>query len=182
MPSIKHHASAWLLAMLLPTGAMAAQPIAVQDFGAIASTTGASEHPDPSLRYRVVFAVTGATDAPDKVNPSLERVARFLNLLAADGVRPKPGDIVAVISGPATPIALSDKAYVARTGAKGTANPNLPLITQLRAAGVVVSVCSQALHGMKIPTEEVAAGVRRDVSAMTTIANLQLRGYALMPD
>ena len=182
MPSINRTAIAWLLAMILPTTAMAAQPASVKDFGAIAATTGASEHADPTLRYRVVFAVTGAADAPDKVAPSLERVARFVNLLAADGVQPKPGDIVAVVSGPATPIVLADKAYVARTGLKGSANPNLPLIERLRAAGVVVSVCSQALHGMKIPTDDVAAGVRRDVAAMMTIANLQLRGYALMPD
>jgi intracellular sulfur oxidation DsrE/DsrF family protein len=179
---MQRSASAWLLAMILPTSAMAAQPLAVPDFGAIASTTGASEHPDPALRYRVVFAVTKAAESPDKVAPSLERVARFLNLLAADGVHPKPGDIVAVISGPATLSVLSDKPYVARTGLKGDANPNLPLVEQLRSAGVVVSVCSQALHGMKIPTDEVAPGVRRDVAAVTTLANLQLRGYALIPD
>ncbi|WP_199268787.1 DsrE family protein [Cognatiluteimonas profundi] len=179
---MKRSASAWLLAMILPTTAMAAQPVGVRDFGAIATTTGASEHADHALRYRVVFAVTRGADAPDKVDPSLERVARFVNLLAADGVQPKPGDIVAVISGPATVIALSDKAYVARTGSKGNGNPNLPLVERLRAAGVVVSVCSQALHGMKIPAEDVTPSVRRDVAAMMTIANLQLRGYALMPD
>lgn len=180
MTSMNPSAIAWLLAMILPSTAMAVQPVAINDFGAIASTTGASEQADPALRYRVVFAVTRGADAPDKVDPSLERVARFVNLLAAGGVKPKPGDIVAVISGPATVIAMSDSSYAARTGAK--INPNLQLVERLRSAGVVVSVCSQALHGMKIPSSNVARDVRIDASAMMTLANLQLRGYALIPD
>ncbi len=182
MTSLPSLAFAFLLATLLPATAMAEQPDAVPGYGAIAATTGAAEHPDPSLHYRVVFAVTKAAATPDKVSPSLERVARFINLLAADGVHPAPGDIVAVINGPATLATLSDKAYATRTDNKASVNPNLPLVERLRAAGVIVSVCSQALHGMSIGTDEVAPGVRRDVSALTTIANLQLRGYTLMPD
>jgi intracellular sulfur oxidation DsrE/DsrF family protein len=188
-----------LLAVALPPCATAAQP-PIQHYGPIAPTAGAKERPDPSLRYRVVFNITHADTSPDKANPSLESVARFLNLLAADGVRPQPGDVVAVVHGPATVAVLTDEAYARHSGGmsvhgaslawfeqllsagRPARNPSLPLIARLRAAGVTVSVCSQALHAQSIRADEVAPGVRLDVSALTTMANLQLRGYALIPD
>ena len=88
-----------------------------------------------------------------------------------------------VVSGPAPLGVLTDAAYVRRIDdAQVRANPNLPLIDQLLHAGAIVSVCSQALHGQKIDSADVARAVRRDVSAMTTLVNLQLRGYALIPE
>ncbi len=189
-----------LLAVALPATSLATLPPAVQHYGPIAPAIGAKERPDPALHYRVVFNITRADTSPDKANPSLEGVARFLNLLAADGVRPQPGDVVAVVHGPATLAVLTDEAYsrhaggmtihnaslawfeqLLSSGGPGR-NPNLPLIARLRAAGVTVSVCSQALHAQSIKATEVAPGVRLDVSALTTLANLQLRGYALIPD
>ena len=102
----------------------------------------AKERPDRSLRYRVLFSVTKAAATPDQVNPSLEKVARFVNLLGADGVHPKPGDVVVIMQGPATPLVLTDARYAERN--KVASNPNLPLIAALRSAGVSVRVCSQA--------------------------------------
>jgi intracellular sulfur oxidation DsrE/DsrF family protein len=189
-----------LLSVALPATSAATRFPAVQHYGPIVPTIGASERPDPALRYRVVFNITRADTSPDKANPSLESVARFLNLLAADGVRPQPGDVVAVVHGAATLSVLSDDAYSRHAGGMAIhnaslawfeqllsagspqRNPNLPLIARLRAAGVTVSVCSQALHAQSIRADEVAPGVRLDVSALTTLANLQLRGFALIPD
>lgn len=152
---------------------------AIETFGAAFATEGAMERPDPTLRYRVVFTVTKASADPAKPNASLERVARFLNLLAADGVHVKPGDIVAILYGPATQIITNDAVYTTQT--KAPNNPNIALIAQLKAAGVV-AVCGQALHAHKFEVKDVASGVRVDVSAMTTMANLQLRGWALLPE
>lgn len=152
---------------------------AIQGFGGIQPTEGAGERPDRRLRYKVVFNITKAADQPSKVNPSLDKVARFLNLLAADGVRPKRGNVVAIVHGPATPLVMSDDAYRAKFG---TANPNLELVRRLRDAGAEVHVCSQALFGNKIERSSVAELIEVDVAALVTIANLQLRGYALIPD
>ncbi|TFI59865.1 hypothetical protein E2493_02490 [Sphingomonas parva] len=154
-------------------------PSAIAGFGGVHPTEGAGQRPDRKLRYRVVFSITKAATEPGKVNPSLDRVARFLNLLAADGVRPRRGDLVAIVHGPATPLTMSDEAYRARFG---TPNPNLELIRRLRGAGAEVHVCSQALSGNKIERSSVAELVEIDVAALVTIANLQLRGYALIPD
>ncbi|ONF97129.1 DsrE family protein [Sphingomonas jeddahensis] len=152
----------------------------VQNFGAITKVPDAKERPDPSLRYRVLFDISKGAPATGGVNPGLEKVARFLNLLGGDGVRPRPGDVVVVIHGPATSLVLSDAAYAQRN--KGGHNPNLPLIAALRSAGVSMRVCSQALLGNRIASAELADGIEVDVSAMTTLATLQLRGWALIPD
>ena len=152
----------------------------IAGYGAIAPLTGDETRAEPGLRYRLVFNVTRAAATPDKVNPSLDKVARLLNLLGRDDIRPAPGDIVVIVHGAATPIVTNSTAYAAKTKAK--LNPNLDLIDKLRGTGVTVAVCSQALHANRIPTKQLAPGVRVDLSAMTTLATLQLRGWALIPD
>lgn len=171
-----------LAALLASSGAMAADPQhpVVPGYGAITPMPAAKERPDPALRYRVMFSITKAAASPEAVNPALEKVARFLNLLGADGVRPKPGDVVVIVHGPATALVMNDAAYAGRFG--GKQNANLPLIAALRAAGVSVRVCSQALAGNKIDPAAVQDGIEIDVSALTTLATLQLRGWALISD
>ena len=159
-----------------------AQPTAgsaVPGFGRTYPTEGAEQRPGPALDYRVVFDVTKAASDPAKPNPSLEAAARFLNLLAADGVHPATGHIVLIVHGPATVAVTGNPAYARKTGER--ANPNLALIEQLRATGAVVAVCSQAMQGNGVASNELAPGVRVDVSALTTLVNLQLRGWALIP-
>lgn len=152
----------------------------IPQFGGIMPMPNAAERPDPRLRYRVLFNITRAASAPDKLNPSLEKVARFLNLLGADKVRPAPGDIVAIINGPATPLILQNGPYAMRT--KIAENPNVALIAALQKAGVSIQVCSQAMVGNGITPDQVTKDIVIDDSALTTLANLQLRGYALIPD
>ncbi|MDT7951419.1 MAG: DsrE family protein [Acetobacteraceae bacterium] len=169
--------------MLALTGvAMAADPRhpVIDGYGAIAPVPEAKERPDRSLRYRVLFSVTKAAASPDQVNPTLEKVARFVNLLGADGVRPAAGEVAVVIHGPATVLVMHDPAYGERT--KVARNPNLPLVKALRAAGVSVRVCSQALIGNTIDPAVVSKDIEIDVSALTTMATLQLRGWALIAD
>ncbi len=152
---------------------------AVPGHGATHTAAGAAERPSDALRYRVLFSITQGGDA-GKPNESLDKVARFMNLLAEYGVRPAPGDVAAVVHGKATPVVLSDAGYRSRHA--GAANPNLDLIGRLRQAGVSLRVCSQALAAAGIAPDEVDGRVQIDVAALTTLANLQLRGHALIPD
>jgi hypothetical protein len=62
-----------------------------------------------------------------------------VNLYVASGVPLKNLKFVAVAYGEATPLVLNDAQYRAKFG---VANPNLPLVEQLRTAGVDVSVCA----------------------------------------
>ena len=152
---------------------------AIADYGRIFPEPDAANQPDPALRYRVVFNITKAPPEPTKLNPSLEKVARFLNLLAEGGVKPAPGDVVAIVHGPATTLVLTSEAYRQKYGVD---NPNLGLIDALRATGAEVHVCSQALHGQAIPRDAVASQIVVDVAALTTLTKLQLQGFALVPD
>ncbi|GAN69200.1 hypothetical protein AD949_00640 [Acetobacter orleanensis] len=138
---------------------------------------GFANRPDPSLRYRVVFETTQAASDPTHINPALERIARFMNLLASDGIHPKTNDVVAMVYGPATLSILSDTAYRARFGQD---NPNTQLLRSLRKADVSIEVCSYALSNKKISTDAVADGIQIDLSAIVTLANLQLRGWAML--
>jgi len=165
---------------LASDGARADPAQVIPSYGKMAPIAGYAVQPDPKLEYKVLFSVSGASSAPDKVNGSLERVARFVNILGAGGVRPKPGDLVVIVYAGATPIIAQDKVYEAKT--KEAKNPNVALIKELQDAGVTVAVCGQAMAGWEIKPDEVLPGVRVDASAITTIATLQLQGWAYLPD
>lgn len=149
----------------------------IENYGALRADTDVGELPDPALRYRVVFEIARSASEPGAVNPALDRLARFVNLLGAAGIRPKPGDIVAVVHGAATPTIMADAAYEARFHRP---NPDAVLIQALERAGVAVHVCSYALGNQKIVAADVAEGVELDLAAMMTLANLQLKGWALI--
>jgi DNA-binding transcriptional ArsR family regulator/intracellular sulfur oxidation DsrE/DsrF family protein len=166
---------------LTSAGAVAAEGFwtspAIEGVGQIHPLPQAHYQPDPEASYKVVFSLTGA-GKPDQVNPGLQRVARTMNLYAAAGVPPKHLHFVAVASGAATALALNDAHHLA---ALGQANPNLPVIARLRAAGVDVAVCGQAVAGHDYPFDAIDRHVTLALSALTTITELQQRGYALMP-
>lgn len=168
---------------LAPVGteAMAQDPSnpIIAPYGKIAPAPNAAMQPDPKLDYRVVFSISKAPPAPDKPNSSLERVARFVNLLAAGGVKPENRHIIAVVHGPATELVLHHSAFRAKHKID---NPNLALIEALGRAGVEVHVCAQALAGQKIRSSDVSPLVVTDLSALTTLTTLQLKGWSVMTD
>lgn len=164
------------------SGVMAEQVPArvIPSYGEFAPFAGFAIQPDPKLEYKVLFSVSSKSKDPKEVHGSLARVARFVNMLGAAGVRPKPGDIVAIVYSAATPAVVTDEVYAKVTDVKP--NPNLPLIRELQAAGVTVAVCAQSLAGHKFDAKSIAPGVRIDSSAIATIATLQLRGWAYVSD
>ena len=166
-----------LLGVAVAGIARASEPVA--GFGKISPVAGAHNLSDGRLQYRVIFSVTKTAETPGKVSPSLEKVARFLNLLGSQGVSPRQRHIVVILHGPATSAVLNDETYRARYGVP---NPNLALIRALRNASATVHVCGQALAAQKIGGSAVSADVITDLSAMTTIATLQLKGWVLMPE
>lgn len=164
--------------LVLFTGASVAAQTApvIPVYGAAPAVENLANPADPRLRYKVVFEVTRGGDE-STVNPGLDRVARFINLLARSGVRPAPGDVVVVIHGAATPTVYSAEIHHAQFNRE---NPNAALIEALQAAGVDVHVCGIALANRKIEPSQVLPGASVDVAAMITLANLQLRGWVLL--
>lgn len=153
-------------------------PPLITDFGKTVSVENAGERPDPRLDYKVVMSVTKA-DETGTPPAALEKAARLANLLAQSGVPADHRHIVVVLHGPATAAVLNEAGLRARGKAS---NPSAALIAKLTEAGVMVHVCGQALAGAKIARSEVLPQVQVDLSALTTLSTLQLRGYALLPD
>lgn len=133
---------------------------------------------DPSQTYKIVFSLTKPGTTPDKVSPSLDRIARTVNLYVAAGVPLSHLKFVGVAYGPVTPLSLDNAHYHAKFD---TDNPNLKLINLLRKDGVDVAVCAQAVaeHGFKYAW--VSPHVTLALSDLTTVTILEHKGYTLMP-
>jgi len=150
---------------------------AVPGYGGVVALPDVPQQSDPALRYKVVFSVTQAAREPGGKSPGLDHVARLLNLLALGSVSPAPGDIAAVLYGPATPAALSDGTHRARFGVP---NPNAELLHLLRERGVAIEVCGQALAEHGFSPSATAPDVTVVLSGATALANRQLRGWVVL--
>ena len=170
-------------ALAFSSTAFAAQPAgfwskpAIKDFGPVHVWPGASDRPNARTTYKALFDVTQGNPAADKVNPGLDHIARAVNTFAAAGVPLSHLKFDVIIHGGATPIALGEKAYMAKYG---HANPNLAVIEALKKAGVNVMVCGNALGDMEFTPAEVNPDIKVALSALSTLIIQQNQGYALM--
>jgi intracellular sulfur oxidation DsrE/DsrF family protein len=174
-----------VLTMALATAVAGGQPpngkaelsyLLVPGHGGVVSLPRAAEQPRKGAK--ALFDIT-ADAKPGEVNMGLEQVARLLNLYGAGGMTDRDVKIATVLHGEADNAVLSDAAYAARF--KVAANPNLPLIRELKKAGVEVFVCGQSLHDLGFKAEEVAQEVTVTDSAMLALINKQADGFAYVP-
>lgn len=159
-----------------PPGLKSVEFPVIAGMGGVVRIENAVEKPQPGAK--VVLDVT-ADAKPGDVNKGLERAARLLNLYGVESLSAADVRIVVVLHGGATKSALSDEFYGPRFGVDK--NPNLPLIGQLRQAGVEVFVCGQALNYKGFPESTVVPDVSVAAAALTVIVNRQLNGYACVP-
>jgi len=146
---------------------------AVKGHGGVFRVSGQPELPRQGSKV-VVDVTTGAEEGG--VNKGLARVARFANLFAIGGA--DKFEMAVVLHGQATKEALSDGSY---SKFFGKANPNSALFGQLRAAGVRVLVCGQALTHAGYEPGQTASDVEVALSAATAIINRQMQGFAYLP-
>ncbi len=166
----KHFASVCVFTLAGLAGmAWAAEPVwvnpVVPDFGASVPLPDAGMQPDKNTEYKVVFNVTGS-GPNEKINPSLERVARAANIFASAGVPLSHLHFIAVVHGPATPAILDNDHYKEKFNLD---NPNVKLIGELKSAGVKVVVCGQALAHNKFAHEWVNRDVEITLSAISDV-------------
>jgi len=167
-------------ALLLVSLPLAAQPTTgpvIEDYGASFVVENSDTPLDAHHEFKVVFEVTGY-DSARPINANLDRVARYLNLHAKNGVPVENIHAAVVIHGAALVNALSDEAHQARFG---EANPNLDLITKLADAGVRLYVCGQSMGMRGFEKSELAAPVKMATSALTMMHLLQAEGYTVQP-
>lgn len=146
--------------------------------GQIHALPHAAYQPDPDATCKVVFGMTRGSENPGQLNPALQRVARTVNLYAHAGVSLDQLKLIGIASGAATAMALDDTHYKNQYGID---NPNLPVIRELRESGVDIAVCGQAVAEHQYRHEWIDSHVTVALSALTTIIELQQKGYALMP-
>lgn len=169
-------ALAFSLTVLATSAAQAQAPApAVPGYPAAKDVPGSKELPNPATTYKVVFDISTAAPTPDKVNPGLVGVARFVNTLAQYGVPQDHRKIAIVIHQGATPIILNDQAFAAKFN--GAHNPNIDLIQSLAKAGVVFHVCGQAVLATHIDPKTIQPEIELDLWALTTMVNLETEGY-----
>ena len=163
--------------------AFAAQPPgfwsypAIKGYGPVHVWPQAIDRPSARATYKALFDVTKGKADSRKVNPGLGHIARTVNIFAAAGVPLGHLKFEVIIHGGVTPIALGEAAYRAKYG---HANPNLQVITELRAAGVRIMVCGNALGDMGFKPAEVNPQIKVALSALSTLVIQQDEGYALM--
>jgi intracellular sulfur oxidation DsrE/DsrF family protein len=143
-------------------------------YAAAKDIPGAKELPDPKVDYKVVFSVA-ANAKPNEIHPTLKTIALYMNTLAHNGVPADHRHIAAVFHQGGGDAVLVNDVYKARHD--GMENPNVAMLEELKQAGVELRVCGQGLLGKKLEPSQVLPGVQVDLWAMTTMVNLQLRGY-----
>jgi intracellular sulfur oxidation DsrE/DsrF family protein len=143
-------------------------------YNAAKDIPGAKELPDPNTDYKVVFSVAANAKA-DEIHPTLKTIALYLNTLAHNGVAANHRHIAAVFHQGGGDAVLANDVYKSRHD--GMNNPNIAMLHELMQAGVELRVCGQGLLGKKLEPSQVLPDVQVDLWAMTTMVNLQLRGY-----
>jgi intracellular sulfur oxidation DsrE/DsrF family protein len=108
----------------------------------------------------------------------LTPVARAVNVFASAGVPFDHLKFVVLIYGiDGGSMVLDNEHYKQRFGKD---NPDLQTIHELKAAGIQVVVCGQALAALGIEHSWVDKDVTIALSALSTMVMLQNQGYAFM--
>jgi len=158
-----------------PAKAASDKPL-VPGYEAAKDLPGARELPDPKTDYKVVFADGQEAKNPGDINPMLPTIATYLNTLGKYGVPAEKRHLVIMFHqrNPDLDIVMTNEAYRERYNRD---NPNIAIIHALKQAGVDIRVCGQGLLARKIDSKQVNPDVQIDLWAMTTLVNLQLKGY-----
>jgi intracellular sulfur oxidation DsrE/DsrF family protein len=159
-----------------PAKADSDKPLLVPGYEAAKDLAGARELPDPKTDYKVVFADGQEAKNPGDVNPMLPTIATYVNTLGKYGVPAEHRHIVIMFHQRSADfdIVMTNEAYRERYNRD---NPNIAIIHALKQAGVDIRACGQGLIGRKIDAKQLNPDIQADLWAMTTLVNLQLKGY-----
>ena len=129
-------------------------------------------------QFKVSFDTAKAADAGE-INRTLDSAARFINMHASAGVKPKRMKLAIIVHGKAVHDVSRSNAYQQLHA--GAENPNAELIKKLLENNVRIIVCGQSAAYYEIDNADLLPGVEMALSAMTAHAILQQNGYTLNP-
>ena len=149
----------------------------IKGYGTIADAPMADLKPNPSLTYNIVVDLATSDEDKTAVSFSVNQLARLLNLHVMGGVPKENLNVVVAVHGGAIWTIMNDELYFEKFG---VANPHTPLYKELLDNGVRVVVCSQSMFKRKIAKDQLIPGLEVATSALTTLTQYQLMGYALL--
>lgn len=150
---------------------------AIKSGGGMYDVPEASPVADKKMEYKIIVDLSKASDRPDSVNSSLDKLARLVNLHIDAGIPREKLSIVAVFHFLGTSNIMTDEAYKKKFG---VVNPNTPLINELAKNGVRFYVCGQSLRARKMVDEPRNENIKVAQSALITFTTFQNMGYALI--
>lgn len=150
---------------------------AIKSGGGMYDVPEASPVADKKMEYKIIVDLSKASDRPDSVNSSLDKLARLVNLHIDAGIPRERLSIIAVFHFLGTSNIMTDEAYKKKFG---VANPNTPLINELAKNGVRFYVCGQSLRARKMVDEPRNENIKVAQSALITFTTFQNMGYALI--
>ena len=176
------------LLVLAATGAVLAGAAISEPWGAarapaVPEADGYVEIPNAAVPpvkgrvYKAVFDANRAADKPSQLLPAVNNLGSELNAFAAAGLPKSAAKFVLVFHGPAMDALLDDGHYKAK---HGVGNPNLKVLSRLKAAGVEMFVCGQNLAADKVDPRTLTQDVRVASDALIVLMTYQNDGYALL--
>ena len=162
-------------ALFLTANLAYGQDVPVPGVSAARDVPGAQLLPDPEVTHKVVIDIVHAAKNIDDINPFLNATARYVNTPARYGVPAENRRIAVVLHQGSTEIILGNEAFKARNDDHD--NPNIELIKTLAEAGVNFHVCGQAVVALEIDPATILPEIQLDLWALTTLVDLQRRGY-----
>lgn len=130
----------------------------------------------PHAVSKLAFQVSEDSPKPALINPALEKIARAINLMVANGVPIDHLNVVVLIGGSAADAALDNAAYRKNFGID---NPNADLLRKLHAAGVSIVVSDQALAAKNLDSTVLMNVASTTMSSFTAMTSLEQAGYRL---
>ena len=149
----------------------------IKSGGGMFDVPEASPVADKKMEYKIIVDLSKASDKPDSVNSSLDKLARLVNLHIDAGIPRENLSVIAVFHFTGTPYIMTDEAYKKKFG---VANPNTLLINELAKNGVRFYVCGQSLRARKMVDEPRNENIKVAQSALITFSTFQNMGYALI--
>jgi len=175
------------LSMLIGAAAVAGAPAArrwpvprtpvVSGADGYAAIPGAAVPPTKTRTYKAIFDATRAADKPAELAPAINNAASELNAFGVAGVPAARVKLAVVFHGPAMAAILDDAHYRAKYG---VANPNLPVLRQMKKAGTELFVCGQNLVADDVDPRSLTPEVRIASDALIVLMTYQNDGYALI--
>jgi len=167
------------LMLFAPSLAMASAVVypGITGYGGVHALPRAAVQPSAAAEYKAIFDVTTGSKNPSGINPGIMHVIRAVNVFASAHVPLSHLHFIVILHGAATSAALDNIHYKKVFGKN---NPNISMLRKLKAAGVSVYVCGQAMFDFHYPGSWVGKNVTVALSALSTLVIYGDQGYAYL--